>query len=263
VSRTTFLDAPLPLAFAHRGGAGTAGNHGIENSLEAFRDAVRRGYTHVETDVRCSADDTVWVVHDATLSRLTGRDASTDTLRDEELARERLDGRAPLVRLADVLEQLPQVRLNIDIKSRDAVVPTCDLVRAVGAEDRVCLTSFSHGRVRRIRRLLPEVTTGASSLEVALVMLLPARALRALGLPRADCLQVPVDTRGVPVTTPRLVARAHRLGLQVHVWTIDDADEMHRLLDLGVDGLITDRTDVLAEVLAARGTPLSSREDTA
>jgi glycerophosphoryl diester phosphodiesterase len=136
------------------------------------------------------------------------------------------------------------------VKSDDAVEATCALVRAYDAVDRTCLSSFSHSRLTRIRRMLPEVATSASRREVALVKLLPRRLIR----PKAVCLQVPAVFRGLRVVTPRFVRRAHALGLQVHVWTIDDADQMHELLDLGVDGIITDRTDVLKDVLTARGT---------
>lgn len=253
VSRLAYLDAPAPVAFAHRGGAATAANRGIENSLEAFEDAVSRGFTYLEIDVRCSADGTVWVIHDETLARLSGSPASTADLDDAQLAAERMDGRAGFVRLRDVLERLPQTRLNIDIKSADAVEPTCALIAETDSLDRVCLASFSHRRLRRIRRLLPTVVTGASSVEVAAVKLVPAGLLTVLGLPRADCLQVPVASGRLTITTPRFLARARRLGLPVHVWTVDEAAEMHRLLDLGVDGLITDRTDVLADVLTSRG----------
>ncbi len=262
VSRLTYLGASAPVAIAHRGGAATGANQGIENSLAAFHDAVSRGFDFIETDVRCSADGTVWVVHDATLTRLTGSDAVTAEVHDDQLSRERMDGRAPLARMDEVLEALPQVRFNVDIKSEDAVGPACAVISSAGAVDRICLAAFSHGRIRRIRQALPSVATGASRLEVALVKLLPARLLAALGLPGADCLQVPVAVGRLTVVTARFVARAHRLGLPVHVWTIDESAEMHRLLDLGVDGIMTDRTDLLAEVLAARGIDLSG-EDTA
>ena len=233
---------------------------GIENTMEAFSEAVGRGFSYLETDVRCSADGTVWTLHDETLRRVTGSGSAVADLTDAQLDLERLDGRTAPTRLVDVLHAFPDVRVNIDLKSEDAVEATCRLVREEGAVDRVCLASFSHRRVRRARSLLPTITTGASMLEVALVKLLPSAVLTLLRLPAADCLQVPVRSRGLTVVTGRFVRRAHRRGLQVHVWTVDTADEMHRLLDLGVDGLITDRTDVLAEVLASRGTPLSGRD---
>jgi len=250
----TYLAAPGPLAFAHRGGAGTGTNVGIENTMASFSDAVGRGYTYLETDVRCSADGTVFTLHDETLLRVTGNPARVADLTDAQLAEERLDGREPPARLQDVYEAFPHARLNIDVKTRGAVEATCALIERLGVVDRTCLASFDHATLRAIRRRLPAVTTSASSLEVAELVLRPTTALRRLGVIRADCLQVPVRRGRVTVVTPRFLAKAHRLGLQVHVWTIDDADEMNRLLDLGVDGLITDRTDILREVMEARGT---------
>lgn len=249
---TAFLDAP-PLAFAHRGGAKTAGNVGIENSLAAFTHAYELGYRYLETDVRAAADGTVYAIHDERLDRLTGQGDSVRALSAESLDLQRLDQREPFARLDALYETFPDARLNIDVKSDDAVEPTCAVVRAHGAADRTCLTSFSHARLRRIRSLLPEVTTSASAREVATTRLLPLPLLRLGARPRGTCLQVPARHGPVEVVTPRFVRRAHALGQQVHVWTIDDADEMHRLLDLGVDGIITDRTDVLKDVLVARG----------
>ncbi|MET0449063.1 MAG: glycerophosphodiester phosphodiesterase [Aeromicrobium sp.] len=247
-----YLDPP-PLAFAHRGGAKTAGNVGIENSLAAFAHAYRLGYRYFETDVRVTSDGTVYAVHDAGLDRLTGAADLVNALSAESLDLQRLDQREPIARLDALFEAFPDARLNIDVKSDDAVEPTCELVRAQGAVDRTCLTSFSHRRLTRIRSILPEVTTSASAREVAVARLLPLPVLRHLGRPRGTCLQVPARRGRFVVVTPGFVRRAHALDLQVHVWTVDDAAEMHRLLDLGVDGIITDRTDVLKDVLVARG----------
>jgi glycerophosphoryl diester phosphodiesterase len=246
---TGFLDAP-PLAFAHRGGSGTAGNVGIENSLAAFAHAYELGYRYLETDVRMSSDGVVYAIHDAALDRLTGSPEPVATLTAESLDLQRLDQREPFARLEALYEAFPDARLNIDVKADDAVEATCAVVRAHDAVARTCLSSFSHARLTRIRRILPEVATSASRLEVALVKLLPRLLLR----PKAVCLQVPAGYRGIRLVTPRFIRRAHALGLQVHVWTIDDPDQMHELLDLGVDGIITDRTDVLKDVLIARGT---------
>jgi glycerophosphoryl diester phosphodiesterase len=246
---TAFLDAP-PLAFAHRGGSGTAGNVGIENSLAAFAHAYALGYRYLETDVRMSSDGVVYAIHDEVLDRLTGSPDPVAALSAESLDLQRLDQREPFARLDALYEAFPDARLNIDVKSDDAVEATCAIVTSHDAVDRTCLSSFSHARLARIRQILPEVATSASRLEVARAKLLPTFLVR----PKAVCLQVPVSFRGIPLVTPRFVRRAHALGLQVHVWTIDDADEMHRLLDLGVDGIITDRTDVLKDVLVSRGT---------
>lgn len=246
---TGYLDAP-PLAFAHRGGSGTAGNVGIENSLAAFAHAYELGYRYLETDVRMSSDGVVYAIHDAALDRLTGSPDPVAALTAEGLDLQRLDQREPFARLEAIYEAFPDARLNIDVKSDDAVEATCAIVMAHDAVDRTCLSSFSHARLVRIRQILPEVATSASQREVALVKLLPRR----LSKPAAVCLQVPAAYRGIRVVTPRFVRRAHALGLQVHVWTIDDSDQMHELLDMGADGIITDRTDVLKDVLIARGT---------
>ena len=246
---TGFLDPP-PLAFAHRGGSRTAGNVGVENSLAAFAHAYELGYRYLETDVRLSADGVVYAIHDAALDRLTGSPDVVARLSAESLDLQRLDQREPFARLDALYEAFPDARLNIDVKSDDAVEATCAVVEAHDAVDRTCLSSFDHARLVRIRTILPAVATSASRREVAAFKLLPRFLLR----PRAVCLQVPAVLRGLRVVTPRFVRKAHALGLQVHVWTIDDADQMHKLLDLGVDGIITDRTDVLKDVLIARGT---------
>lgn len=243
-----FLDAP-PLAFAHRGGAGTAGNVGIENSLAAFTHAYELGYRYLETDVRMTSDGVVYAVHDEALDRLTGAADPVASLTAESLDLQRLDQREPLARLEALYEAFPDARLNIDVKSDDAVEPTCGIVSAQGAVDRTCLSSFSHARLMRIRAILPDVATSTSAREVVRMKFLPSALVRT----PAVCLQVPATRGRWRVVTRRFVRRAHALGLQVHVWTIDEAQEMHELLDLGADGIITDRTDVLKSVLVARG----------
>lgn len=246
-----YLDAP-PLALAHRGGSGAPDNIGIENSLAAFAHAHDLGFRYFETDVRTSADGVVYAIHDEALDRLSGSPDTVATSTAAALDAHLLDGREPFARLEAIYARFPDARLNIDLKSEDTVTATCELVDRLGVVDRTLLASFSHRRLRRARRLLPTVATSASSLEAAAFVLLPVPVLRLLRLAPV-CLQVPADRGPVRVVTADFVRKAHALGLQVHVWTIDDADQMHRLLDLGVDGLVTDRTDVLKDVLIARG----------
>lgn len=249
---TDYLTAP-PLAFAHRGGAGTAGNVGIENSLAAFAHAYELGYRYFETDVRATSDGVVYAVHDHVLDRLTGSSDMVVELTAESLDLQRLDQREPLTRLSALFEAFPDARLNIDLKSEDVVDLACALIEDHDATGRTLLASFSHRRLRRVRKRLPGVATSASSLEAALVKLAPTPLLRRLRL-APICLQVPARRGRITVVTDAFVRKAHALGLQVHVWTVDEPQEMHRLLDLGVDGIITDRTDLLKDVLVARGT---------
>ena len=161
----------------------------------------------------------------------------------------RINGHEPIPLLSEVLERFPSVRLNLDIKADNGVLPAAQVLRKLDAIDRVCVSSFSQARVQRIRRELGErLATGFGQQEIARLRFAPFR----LNSPGA-CLQIPEYYGRVRVLTPGLLRRAHALGKQVHVWTVDDPATMNRLLDAGVDGLITDRTDLLRDVLIERG----------
>lgn len=248
--RHPYLDAPLPLAFAHRGGAA----HGDENTMAAFARAVALGYRYIETDVHVTADGVPVVFHDARLERLTGRPGRVDAFRWADLATVRVGGAAVIPRLEDVLHAWPQVRFNIDVKADAGVDPTVSVVHRLGAQDRVLLASFSDARLVRLRAAGgPGMATSLGMRAVARlrVAALTGRLLRLP--PGVVAAQVPVRYGPVPVLDRRFLHHAHRLGLQVHVWTIDDPAEMAALLDLGVDGIMTDRVDILRDVYANRG----------
>jgi glycerophosphoryl diester phosphodiesterase len=250
----SFLDAPTPLAFAHRGGALLPANDGIENTLAAFQNAVDLGYRYLETDVHTSLDGVVYAFHDVMLTRMTGTVSAFRDLDSTAIDAILVGGREPIPRLTDLLEAFPEARLNIDVKADDAVGPTLALLRDAGALDRVCLASFSADRLRRLRAAVPGVPTCFTPGEIGLLRLAPFRWLQALGQRRGGaCVQVPVGARRITVVTPQFVRRAHALGLQVHVWTVDDPAEMRSLLDIGVDGLMSDRVDLLRDVLVERG----------
>ncbi len=243
-----YLDVDGPVAFAHRGGA----EEHPENSLAAFRHAVSLGYRHLETDVHLTADGQVLAFHDDSLDRVTDGTGRIGDLTAAEVARARIAGTEPIPTLDALLEEFPDARINIDPKADPVVEPLARALERHDALDRVCVGSFSDRRLRRLRGLLGDrLCTSAGPVATA------AFRLASLGvpLPRGahDCLQVPVRQSGIPLVDRRFVALAHRRGLKVHVWTIDDPDEMHRLLDLGVDGLMTDRPTVLRDVLRARG----------
>jgi glycerophosphoryl diester phosphodiesterase len=241
-----FLDHPGPIAFAHRGGAG---DH-PENTMPAFEAAVALGYRYVETDVHVTADGVLVAFHDAALDRVTDRRGLIREQTWTEVSRARVAGREPIPRLDELLGAWPDVRVNIDPKHNSAVVALSHALPRLGALDRVCVTAFSDARLRRLRALLgPALCTGMGPRAVA--------QLRAVGFglrlrPPGDCVQVPVRAGRVTIVDRRFVEAAHRLGVPVHVWTIDDAPTMERLLDLGVDGIMTDRPAVLREVLERR-----------
>jgi glycerophosphoryl diester phosphodiesterase len=257
-----FLDAGLEqpgavLAFAHRGGARHPDLPGLENTRTAFEHAVALGYTYLETDVHATSDGILVAFHDDVLDRVTSLVGSIAERASHDLAEALIGGREPIPRLGDLLEQLPQARFNIDIKSMAAVGLLADLVERTGSHDRVCIGAFSEARLRAFRRLVSRpVATSFGPAGVALQRLAPTRLTRVPAVRRLTggaALQVPAYVGRVPFLSRRFVDRAHARGFPVHVWTVDDPAMMHTLLDLGVDGLMTDRTDVLRDVLLERG----------
>lgn len=249
-ARFPYLDHPGPIPFAHRGGAG---EH-PENTMPAFAAAVALGYRYLETDVHATADGVLVAFHDDALDRVTDAHGRIADLPWREVRRARVAGREPIPLLEDLLGTFPEQRVNIDPKAASAVDPLARVLARCRAVDRVCVGSFSESRLTRLRRLAgPALCTSLG----------PAATLRlwlgARGVPLVDqalpgaCLQVPPVLRGVTLVDERFVARAHRRGLPVHVWTVDEPGAMHRLLDMGVDGIMTDRPGVLKAVLRERG----------
>ncbi|HEU0088663.1 MAG TPA: glycerophosphodiester phosphodiesterase [Pseudonocardiaceae bacterium] len=249
-----YLDGPFPRAFAHRGWH-LGELAGMENSLAAFRRAVREGYRYLETDVQATRDGVVVVLHDTTLDRTTDGSGAIGQLDWAAARTARVGGREPVCRLADLLEELPRALLNIDVKSDAAVAPVLDLLRRTRGWDRVCLASFSEARLQRIRKVAgPRLLTSMGSASVAALRLRSVLPWWPIGPPvRGGLAQLPVRRHGIRLVDRALLHYAHRQGLEVHVWTVDRAEEMAALLDLGVDGLVTDRPDELRAVLRARG----------
>ncbi|HAP78107.1 MAG TPA: glycerophosphodiester phosphodiesterase [Acidimicrobiaceae bacterium] len=239
-----YLDWDGPIPFAHRGGASDA----PENTMPAFEYAVGLGYRYIETDVHVTADGVLVAFHDNDLQRTCGRPGRISDLPWSEVRQARVNGEAPIPLLEDLLGEWPDVRVNIDCKSNAAVDALVATLRRTNSLDRVCVGAFNDVRMRRLRALLgPDLCTalgpgGVTSMRYG-------RPVRV----RAHTAQVPVKQGPITVVNEAFVARAHRHGLHVHVWTIDDPAEMHRLLDLGVDGIMTDRPAVLREVFEERG----------
>ena len=244
------------LAFAHRGGSYHPGLVGMENTLTAFRHAVDLGYRYLETDVHATRDGGLFAFHDAALDRVTGRRGNLAELTTADVAKALVSGREEIPTMAALLEEFPDACFNIDTKSPGAVEPLAELLRATGSEDRACVGSFSQRRIDRFRRLTGNrVATACGPREVLAIRLSPTASAARMALRggHGPVLQIPVRLPGIRVLTPGLVRRAHALGMHVHAWTIDEPSQMHALLDLGVDGLMTDRTDLLREVLMDRG----------
>jgi glycerophosphoryl diester phosphodiesterase len=251
-----YLDWPGPIALAHRGGA----EDWPENTMRAFAGAVSLGYRYVETDVHATADGVLLAFHDDRLDRVSDRTGVIAELPWKQVRAARIAGESiPL--LEDLLGTWPDLRVNIDIKHENAIERLVEALRRTGAEDRVCVGSFSQSRLMRFRRQTAgHVCTSLGPVEVAALRAAsygPGLASGRLPLAGAAA-QVPTRAH-IPLVDQRFVATAHRRGLQVHVWTINDEREMDRLLDLDVDGLITDRPALLRDVLVRRGQWVETR----
>jgi glycerophosphoryl diester phosphodiesterase len=245
-----FLDASNPIAFAHRGYAA-----GVpENSMAAFQRAVDLGYRYLETDARVTADGVAVAFHDVLLDRMTDLHGRLARRPWEEVSRARIGGTEPIPRLADVLATWPDCFVNVDVKSDGAVPATLDTLARTGAADRVCIAAFSDRRLAVLRETLgPGVCTALGPLEISRLRVMGWRqspAQPVFGAGRAA--QVPMRIGPVPFVDTRLVAAAHDRGLAVHVWTVNDAADMQTVLNLGVDGVMTDRAEVLRGILEER-----------
>jgi glycerophosphoryl diester phosphodiesterase len=240
---------------AHRGGAKSPANTGYENTRRAFATAVALGYRYLETDVHASRDGEVFAFHDPHLHRVTDVRGDIGDLDASQVLAARVGRTETIPTMRELFEAFPDARFNIDVKAAAAIEPTARLIEECGAHERVCLASFSSARLRRLRRRLGErVATSMGTAEIALLRGLPVRRGRALvARAGATCVQVPPSHGRFVVITDAFLEHCDELGLPVHAWTVDEAVQIHDLLDRGVTGIITDRIDVLRDVLKARG----------
>ena len=243
-----FLTGPHPRAFAHRGGGEVA----PENTAAAFRNAVEIGFEYLETDVHLTADNRIVAFHDETLDRVTDRTGKISDLPWSEIASARLGGEHRIPLLEELFDEFPTTRFNIDAKDDRVVGPLATLLQQRREVDRVCVASFSDARLAELaRRLGPDLCQALGPRQIAK---LTAAAMGApVGGITGQCAQVPTSAKGKRIVDQRFVEEAHERDIEVHVWTVDGVGEMHHLLDLGVDGIMTDQPEVLRDVLVERG----------
>jgi glycerophosphoryl diester phosphodiesterase len=256
-----------PLFFAHRGGSGVA----PENTLVAFDRGVALGADALELDLQTTRDGELVVIHDTTVDRTTGGTGPVASYRLDDLrqldagyrftpdagATTPFRGQGVTIpTLREVFARYPTQRINIDLKEStpERERRLWELIQELGAQDRVLVASGDlHAPIIRFRALSGgRVASSASAPEIRTFLLAAWAGLTRRVRPAYVALQVPETWRGVRVVSPRLIAAAHRLGLDVHVWTVDDRASMERLLGWGVDGVMTDRPDTLADVLRSR-----------
>jgi len=236
------------LPFAHRG----AGRVGPENTEAAFRGAVDLGFEIVETDIQASRDGTPYIFHDKSLARLTGDARKLEALSDHEIAAIRVKGDHAVPRLADMFEAFPDTLFNLDAKTWAVTRPLAELILKMNARPRVCIGSFSDARIRAVLDILgPQTCHSVGTMNAVRFFVGGLGGINQTFT--ADCIQFPTHKFRVPLVTRRAVDYAHRLGMKVHVWTINDPEGMQALLDLGVDGIMTDECALLKQVMTARG----------
>jgi glycerophosphoryl diester phosphodiesterase len=247
-----YLDQPGPIALAHQGGGlEPAGEHRTENTMAAFQNAVDLGYRYLETDVQTTSDGVMIAFHDDTLDRFTDRTGKISDMPWSEVQQATIVGGHQIVRIEELWERFGHQRFNFEAKSDQSLEAMTTWIRGHQQFDRICVASFNIVRLKKFRRRFGSDLCTSTTITGTIGLRLRSWYVPLPGI-GGDAAQVPVKQWFLPVVDQRFVAAAHDRGIHVHVWTIDDADEMNRLLDLGVDGILTDRPSVAKQVLESR-----------
>lgn len=242
-----YLDTVAPFGFAHQGGTDVAAG----NTVASFDHAAALGYRYIETDVQVTSDGVLALFHDDDLEPTTGVPGPVSSRTWAELAEIRVAGSHPIPRFDEVLDRYPAMRFNVEPKSDQSVDPLIDLIRRRQLADRIGVGSFSGSRVARLRAAVPGLATSPGPWGIALILLMALVWPR--WRPRHTMVQIPRRAWVLPLASRFWIRRYHRMGLQVHVWTINEEADMRALLDAGVDAIMSDRTELLRSVLEQRG----------
>jgi glycerophosphoryl diester phosphodiesterase len=258
----SYGEGPGPLAIAHRGGSALA----QENSLAAFGLTTGLGLRYLETDVRVTSDGHLVCFHDETLERVTSATGPVRSRSLRELRALRINGIEPIPTFDEALDAFPDQYFAVDSKDPAGLGPLVKSLQRKGVAERVCTAGTWDGLLAQAHRQVPAVTTALGWRSLTTLLTCARAGVRPpRALVNAPFAHVPVKLGLVPIFVERVVARAHDLGVRVVVWTVDEPQVMRRLLDAGVDAIITDRPDVLREVLVSRDqwVPMVSRRERA
>ena len=239
-----YLDVPGVAISAHRGGSIEA----PENTIESFEYSIELGSSYIETDVQLSSNGIPYIFHDDDLKRLFGKNIIFNSLHSDEIDELILFDKYKIPTLESTLQKFPDTFFQIDVKTDEVVLPTMEVIKKTNSTDKVCIASFSSKRLKQVRSLYPEICLSMGPFEVMKLL------LASFGLYRkkvtGNCLQIPIYQYGIKLVTKRFINYIHSIGLKIHVWTINDEDTMQKLIDLGVDGIITDRPKTLKDLLS-------------
>jgi glycerophosphoryl diester phosphodiesterase len=258
----SYGEGPGPLAIAHRGGSALA----QENSLAAFGLASGLGLRYLETDVRVTSDGHLVCFHDETLDRVTSATGPVRSKSLRELHALRINGIEPIPSFDEALDAFPDQFFTVDSKDLAGLEPLVKSLQRKGVAERVCIAGTWDGLLAQVHRQVPAVTTALGWRSLATLLTCARAGVRPpKALANAPFAHVPIKLGHVPIFVERVVAMSHDLGVRVVVWTVDEPLVMRRLLDAGVDAIITDRPDILREVLVSRDqwVPMDSRREEA
>ncbi len=239
-----YLDVPGVAISAHRGGSIEA----PENTIESFEYSIELGSSYIETDVQLSSNGIPYIFHDDDLKRLFGKNIIFNSLHSDQIDELILFDKYKIPTLESTLQKFPDTLFQIDVKTDEVVLPTMEVIKKTNSTDKVCIASFSSKRLKQVHNLYPEICLSMGPFEV-MKLLLASFGLYRKKVP-GNCLQIPIYQYGIKLVTKRFINYIHSIGLKIHVWTINDEDTMQRLIDLGVDGIITDRPKTLKDLLS-------------
>ena len=229
--------------FAHRGGSLETS----ENTLESFQYALNIGSEYIETDVQLSRDGKVYIFHDDSLKRVAGIDKNFSDLPSHEIDTIKIFNGNAIPTLEEALERFPTTRFNIDLKTDLVAEPALKILKKHNAQDRVCIASFSDARIDLARKYIPSICTSMGPNQILQIRLGAWNLINPKII--SDCIQIPIYKYGIKLVSKTMVDYCHANHLKVHVWTINDAKTMKKLISIGVDGIITDRPKLLRDVL--------------
>ena len=239
----TYLQYDGLEVLAHRGGAEEA----AENTLESFEYSISLGCKFIETDVQVSSDGIPYIFHDNDLKRICNLPYKFDSLSSQEIDDLRIFGDHKIPKLDDALNTFPSTSFQIDFKTDEVVNPALEVISKSNASERVCVASFNSERLNNVRSTHPHLCISMGPNEVAKTLMSSFGIYR--GIVPGDCLQIPIRYYGVRIVTKRFVNYLKSKGIKIMVWTINDVKTFNYLIDLKVDGIITDKPKLLFETL--------------
>ena len=234
---SSFLESEFQ-GFVHRGDTSIF----LENTIEAFQSAVSLGYQYLETDLRETSDGKIITFHDPNLKRITGANITISETKFSDIRMRRLPSREIIPTIDELLEEFPDSFFNMDLKVNQIEEKVLKKINSHNALERVCLGSFNSKIIKKINSLEPKILTSMGISQVIMYKFFQKNNLSKL-------IQIPTHWKGIKVITKKFIDRLHNDGLKVHVWTINKETEMQSLIDLGVDGIMTDNASGLIKVM--------------